>query len=212
MVPLNEVEDKNIDIKIKINAPKKTNYFWVTILLFGSGIFSYGLSATESISKACVSYETNKKMFKLNNVIVLGKTCNVKIDILTLQGENLPFRVKILSKDFDSGNGIRDKEVVEILGEQLVFDLAIPEKLWKDRLTLKEFNLKGKLTLKTGTFPVEFSVVGKQKNGELSNVLAGTYKGKFTSFGMEPPSVGPGGFVSDVSDDLILKFSLEIIK
>lgn len=165
------------------------------------------LFAEKIAERSCVSYETTKEMFKFNDVSVVGKTCKVKIEKTSSGKNSLNFKVSFSSKDLDSGSGIRDSEVAELLGETVVYNLEVPMDIWKNRSGVKNFTLKGKLKLKTGEFPVAFSV---SKKGEKDQTFVGVYKGKFTDFGMEPPRVGPGGFISDVGESLTLRFEIDL--
>lgn len=166
--------------------------------------FSQGIS-----HNTCVSYETSKEMFKLKQVSVIGRTCRVSIRILPKTDKFIPIEVLFDSKDLESGSSPRDKEVVKILGDRLLYKLNIPTALWEQRKAQKQFSIQGNLLLKTGEYSVAFTV---SKQNVDDSKFSGIYKGKFSDFGMQPPRVGPGGFVSDVSEDLTLRFDIDLIE
>lgn len=155
----------------------------------------------------CVAYSTEKTMFLMKDVRVVGKNCDIEA---SMQGGSITIKVPL--NKFDSGDSRRDEHVAEILKGDIRDHLLFVSDPVISLAKAKEGDLiaiKGKLTIGNEEFPIETNgvVVG---NGDNRSV-AGSIKTAFANFGMEPPTVA-GGIVADVHEGLNLHYRIVLSK
>jgi len=156
----------------------------------------------------CVAWKTKKTLFLMNSLEPVGTNCQIKIE-LEKEGNSSRVRVLVPVSGFDSGEPERDLHVQEILKAKdfpnIVFQSdALDPKEWK---TGEPKELRGKLSVAGKEVPINLTV-SKDKEG---NAAQGYLIAKFTTFGIEPPSVAMG-VVAKVQDYLELHFRVQIPK
>lgn len=171
-------------------------FCWIQMAHAEESIFQEG--------EHCLAYRTVKKMFFLADVDVVGKSCQVKAQSRSID-EQIQFEFEVPVRSLDSDNGQRDEHVVEILKGYQHFHLRFrsqwmsPE-AWKNAIQHKEAILAGELEVRGKTFPVDFPLRFVPRSGHIQ--IEGKLVTRFSAFQIEVPTVGPGGMIADVSDDL----------
>lgn len=175
------------------------------------------------------AYQTRKGMFfGLRDVTVTGRTEDVSARILWQNGPQEPgaprvspspfhVEVDIETGSFDSGNGSRDRHVVEILGapEHTSIRFTSDPMFGRDFASDIERGagrLTGQLNIAGRQVPVEFDLrfarEDVQDGGEV--LVEGQMQTTFSALGVEVPSVGPGGLIAAPTDDLALFVRLQL--
>lgn len=172
-------------------------------LIAASAIFARGASKVIPANKHCVAYTTDKTMFFMANVSVVGMNCDISSQ---LDSAGLTINVPI--KSFDSDSSGRDDHVAEILrvkqSPDLVFEVP-GMTAGKIRQGLKNGSMEIQGTLKVGNkkYPVTSTAVfvdGKSASGVI--------KTSYSHFDIETPNVGPGGMIADLKDEIYLHYNI----
>ena len=177
-------------------------------------LYLSGTYAQESVFKSndhCLAYRTPKKMFFFTKVVVIGKSCEVQARVEKKE-QQVRFIVSVPVDSFDSDNSFRDGQVQEILKVEKHPEVRF-ESVWMTSLQIKNSlksgkeNLRGKLKLAGRTYPVSFTLNLTLVAGKLR--IFGHLKTNYSALDIEPPVVGPGGFIANVQDNLELLVQLQ---
>lgn len=159
----------------------------------------------------CVAYKTEKKMFLIRNVTVIGKNCDVSAQVIPQVDGQFAIEMNVPAGGFRSGEPERDKDVAKVLKadkeSNIVFrSNPMTADEWKEKIQGGGFPLKGELEIGNEKFPVEAQVkIAKvDENFEADGVI----KTKFKDFKMEPPKL-VGGIMASVKQDLELHFHIQ---
>ena len=160
----------------------------------------------------CVAYRTMKEMFWAFDVQVVGKSCAVTAALVSSpEGDRIVALVPVDS--LDSNNGLRDDHVTEILGGEAHPDLRfrshpIDLAVLRAELPSGSFEVAGTLAIAdreyTVTFPLELSEHGGR------HFVFGALETTFGALGVEIPTVGPGGMISEPGEDVEILLHLEL--
>lgn len=146
-------------------------------------------------SQRCVGYRTIKGMLWFADAEVVGTACGAPIAIAQ-EAHGRTLRVTLPTR-FDSGNGRRDAHVAELLGSELAYEAAMPE---RPAAELPEtIELAGTLVVQGRRVPLPVAL-RRLSGGDYGFSVSTT----FSALGVDVPPVGPGGMVARPRDDLTL--------
>lgn len=157
----------------------------------------------------CVAWKTNKTLALVKRATAVGTSCKVSVTAIK-KGDKLGAEVAVPIASFDSKEKQRDAEVLKILEASkqpnVIFKTALlTEADWKKMLAKGSGPVKGTLYIGKRPYPMSALVKVNQAGGAV--VVSGKIVTKFTSLGIKPPVVGPGGSIAKVDDYLELHFS-----
>ena len=160
----------------------------------------------------CLAYQTEEKILLVFDLVVVGKTCEVSARVKR-EGDNTRFVVSFPIRSLDSGIGMRDEDVREILSVEsqpeirFVSDFLSWEQI-SSALTQGTTKLAGVLEVAEKSYKILFPLkLSKQQSGEW--LVTGKLVTSFTEFGLELPAV-LGGVVADTLDYLELLVHLRL--
>ena len=153
----------------------------------------------------CLAYQTEEKILLVFDLVVVGKTCEVSARVKR-EGDNTWFVVSFPIRSLDSGIGMRDEDVMEILSFESQPDIRfvsdfIPWQQISTALTQGTTKLAGVLEVAGKSYKVLFPLKLSKQSGEW--LVTGKLVTSFTEFGLELPAV-LGGVVADTRDYLEL--------
>lgn len=156
----------------------------------------------------CVAYKV--KMRSLFSSKVVGKNCDVSVQLLPAVGGDYQIEVNVPISGFDSDDKERDKDVREILKEAEQSDIVFRSKTmteteWREAIKKPSFVLEGELSIAGKSFPLTAPVeISKAEDGIEAD---GVITVPFSRFDLQPPKVG-GGLFARAESDLELHFHL----
>lgn len=181
-----------------------------SLVLAGSFVTESDIQAAGVLGAGthCVAWKTKKTLGLVKRVEPVGKSCQATVKAVK-QGGKLGAEMSVPIRSFSSGDKDRDKEVPKILKANvqpnIEFKTALlSEAEWKKMLSAGSGTVKG--TLKVGGKSVAMNVNAKLRKGGNKEVY-GQITTKFTTLGIKPPEVGPGGSIAKVDDYLELHFN-----
>ena len=153
----------------------------------------------------CLAYQTEETILLVFDLVVVGKTCEISARVKR-EGENTRFVVSFPIRSLDSGIGMRDEDVMEILSFESHPDIRfvsdfIPWQQISTALTQGTAQLAGVLEVAGKSYKVLFPLKLSKQSGEW--LVTGKLVTSFTEFGLELPAV-LGGVVADTRDYLEL--------
>ena len=171
------------------------------------GLGTQHLEAEEIFQQGdhCLAYQTEETILMFIDSVVIGKTCEISARI-DREGENTRFVVSFPIHSLDTGIGMRDEDVMEILSVESQPDIRfvsafIPLEQMSTALTQGTAQLAGVLEVAGKSYKVLFPLKLSKQSGEW--LVTGKLVTSFTEFGLELPSV-LGGVVADTRDYLEL--------
>ena len=177
------------------------------IFLYFLWMGSHNLNAEVIFQKNdhCLAYQTEETIFLLINSIVVGKTCEISIQVEREAG-NIRFVVSFPIRSLDSGLEMRDDDVIDMLTFESNNDIRfvsdfLTEEQISAALTLGKANLWGMLEIRGKFFKVMFPLKISENSGKW--LVTGNLVSSITKFGLEIPSV-LGGVIADTRDHLEL--------
>ena len=177
------------------------------IFLYFLWMGSHNLNAEVIFQKNdhCLAYQTEETIFLLINSIVVGKTCEISIQV-EREARNTRFVVSFPIRSLDSGLEIRDDDVTDMLTFESNNDIRfvsdfLTEEQISAALTLGKANLWGMLEIRGKFFKVMFPLKISENSGKW--LVTGNLVSSITKFGLEIPSV-LGGVIADTRDHLVL--------
>lgn len=159
----------------------------------------------------CVAWRTQKTMAMVSKQEVIGRSCNVSVSASKTADGKLMATIQVPIASFNSQEKDRDKEVLKILqaSKQPVLQfstLPLTAAQWQTMLSNGQGAVRGELLIGGKKYPLN-SVAKVRKNGNKIEVY-GYVRTSFSSLGMAPPVVGPGGSIAKVADYLELHYHL----
>lgn len=157
----------------------------------------------------CVAWKTNKTLALVKRATAVGTSCQVTVKAIK-KGDKYGAEVSVPIASFDSQEKKRDQEVLKILDAvkqpNVIFKTAmLTEADWKRMVGKGSGPVKG--TLYIGKRPYPMSALVKVNQVGSDTIVSGKIVTKFTSLGIAPPMVGPGGSIAKVDDYVELHFS-----
>lgn len=185
----------------------------LTITCLGLNVQQPGYSTERNIIKPgqnCVAYKTHKTLAMVAESQIIGMNCNVSVKALKTSNGLYSAEIQIPISGFDSKEKSRDKEVAKILKANINPNLIIkvtplPATTWKSMLSTGSGTVHGQLYIGNAPQPVS-ATIHLAKSGNHLEVY-GSIISKFSSFGIKPPEVGPGGMIAKAADYLELHFN-----
>ena len=159
----------------------------------------------------CLAYQTEETILLFVDSVVVGKTCEISARVKR-EGDNTRFVVSFPVRSLDSGIGMRDEDVTEILSVESHPDIRFVS----DFLTGEQVNaafsqdttkLAGVLEVGGKSYKVLFPLKLSEQSG--SWLITGKLVTSFSEFGLELPAV-LGGVVADTRDYLELLVHLRL--
>ena len=149
----------------------------------------------------CLAYQTEETILMFIDSVVIGKTCEVSARV-DREGDSTRFVVSFPIRSLDSGIGMRDEDVMEILSVESHPDIRfvsdfIPWQQISTALTQGTTKLAGVLEVAGKSYKVLFPLKLSKESGEW--LVTGKLVTSFTEFGLELPAV-LGGVVADTRD------------
>ena len=177
------------------------------LIVYFLGLGTPHLDAEEIFHQGdhCLAYQTEETILMFIDSVVIGKTCEVSARVNS-KGENTRFVVNFPIRSLDSGIGMRDEDVMEILSFESQPDIRfvsdfIPWQQISTALTNGTTKLAGVLEVAGKSYKVLFPLKLSKESGEW--LVTGKLVTSFTEFGLELPAV-LGGVVADTRDYLEL--------
>ena len=179
------------------------------MLMVGVSGISFGATPEDvETASQCVAYRTEKTMFFLFDVGVTGWNCSVDTQVFKDSNRELWWlEISIPVEGFDSGSGLRDEHVAEILGGRerkalILRSSPVPSKWYQAILEGEARTMAGELIFHDHSQQVRV-LVWREKDNAIMRIhtrLTATFSG----LGLHVPSVGPGGMIADLEDQLEL--------
>ena len=153
----------------------------------------------------CLAYQTEETILLVFDLVVVGKTCEISARVKR-EGENTRFVVSFPIRSLDSGIGMRDEDVNDILSVESQPDIRFVSDFltWqqiRSALTQGTTKLAGVLEVAGKSHKVLFPLKLSKQSGKW--LVTGKLVTSFTEFGLELPAV-LGGVVADTRDYLEL--------
>ena len=153
----------------------------------------------------CLAYQTEETILLVFDLVVVGKTCEISARVKR-EGENTRFVVSFPIRSLDSGIGMRDEDVSEILSVESQPDIRFVSDFltWqqiRSALTQGTTKLAGVLEVAGKSHKVLFPLILSKQSGKW--LVTGKLVTSFTDFGLELPNV-LWGVVADYPDYLEL--------
>lgn len=182
---------------------------FVGALAFSSMPETQAVSAVVPAGKHCVAWKTKKTLGLVKRVEPVGMSCSATIKAVKA-GANLSAEVTVPIASFDSGEKKRDSEVLKILQANVAPNLVyqvdpLPAATWQAMLKNGSGPVRGTLSIAGKTYPLSTTAKVRKSGGNIE--VYGTIITKFSSLGIKPPMVGPGGSIAKVDDYLELHFN-----
>ena len=177
------------------------------LFVYFLGLGTQNLEAEEIFQQEdhCLAYQTEETILMFIDSVVIGKTCEVSARV-DREGENTRFVVNFPISSLDSGIGMRDEDVREILSVESQPEIRFVSDFLKREyvstaLTQGTAKLAGVLEVAGKSYKVMFPLKLSKQSGEW--LVTGKLVTSFTEFGLELPAV-LGGIVADTRDYLEL--------
>ena len=183
------------------------------LFVYFLGLGTQHLEAEEIFQQGdhCLAYKTEETILLFVDSVVVGKTCETSAR-LESEGENTRFVVSFPIRSLDSGVGMRDEDVFEILSVEshpiirFVSDFVTGEQV-VEALIQGTTTLSGVLEVGGKPYKVLFPLKLSEQSG--SWLITGKLVTSFSEFGLELPAV-LGGVVADTRDYLELLVYLRL--
>ena len=177
------------------------------LFVYFLGLGTQHLEAVEIFQQGdhCLAYQTEETILLFIDSVVVGKTCEISAR-LKREGENTRLDVSFPIRSLDSGVGMRDDDVMEILSVESHPDIRfvsdfLSEKQVDAALTQGKTNLTGILEVAGKSYKVQFPLKFSKQSGTW--LVTGKLVTSFSEFGLKLPAV-LGGVVADTRDYLEL--------
>jgi len=153
----------------------------------------------------CLAYQTEETILLAFDLVVIGKTCEISARVKR-EGENTSFVVSFPIRSLDSGIGMRDEDVREILLVESQSDIRfvsdfLPWQQIRSALTQGTTKLAGVLEVAGKSHKVLFPLKLSKQSGKW--LVTGKLVTSFSEFGLDLPAV-LWGVVADYPDYLEL--------
>ena len=153
----------------------------------------------------CLAYQTEETILLVFDLVVVGKTCEISARVKR-EGENTRFVVSFPIRSLDSGIGMRDEDVSEILSVESQPDIRFVSDFltWqqiRSALTQGTTKLAGVIEVAGKSYKVLFPLKLSKQSGKW--LVTGKLVTSFTDFGLELPAI-LWGVVADYPDYLEL--------
>ena len=153
----------------------------------------------------CLAYQTEETILLVFDLVVVGKTCEISARVKR-EGENTRFVVSFPIRSLDSGIGMRDEDVSEILSVESQPDIRFVSDFltWqqiRSALTQGTTKLAGVLEVAGKSHKVLFPLILSRQSGKW--LVTGKLVTSFTDLGLELPAI-LWGVVADYPDYLEL--------
>ena len=177
------------------------------LFVYFLGLGTQHLEAEEIFQQGdhCLAYQTEETILLFVDSVVVGKTCEISARVKR-EGENTRFVVSFPIRSLDSGVGMRDEDVTEILSVESHPDIRFVSDFltWqqiRSALTQGTTKLAGVLEVAGKSHKVLFPLKLSKQSGKW--LVTGKLVTSFTDFGLELPAV-LWGVVADYPDYLEL--------
>ena len=163
------------------------------IFVYFLGLGTQHLDAEEIFQQGdhCLSYQTEETILLFVDSVVVGKTCEISAHVAR-EGENTRFVVSFPIRSLDSGVGMRDEDVTEILSVEsnpdirFVSDFLTGEQV-SAALTQGSTKLAGMLEVAGKSNKVLVPLKLSEQSGTW--LVTGKLVTSLTEFGLELPAV-----------------------
>ena len=177
------------------------------LFVYFLGLGTQHLEAEEIFQQGdhCLAYQTEETILWFVDSVVVGKTCEISTRVKR-EDENTRFVVSFPIRSLDSGVGMRDEDVTEILSVEshpdirFVSDFLTGEQVGT-ALTQGTTKLAGVLEVAGKSYKVLFPLKLSEQSGAW--LVTGKLVTSLSEFGLELPAV-LGGVVADTRDYLEL--------
>ena len=183
------------------------------LFVYFLGLGTQHLEAEEIFQQGdhCLAYQTEETILMFIDSVVIGKTCEISARI-DREGENTRFVVSFPIHSLDTGIGMRDEDVMEILSVESQPDIRfvsdfLPWQQIRSALTQGTTKLAGMLEIAGKSHKVLFPLKLSEHSGVW--LVTGKLVTSFSEFGLVLPAV-LGGLVADIRDYLELLVHLRI--
>ena len=179
----------------------------IVIFVYFLGLGTQHLDAEEIFQQGdhCLAYQTEETILLFLNSVVVGKTCEISARMES-KGQNIRFFVSFPISSLDSGVGMRNEDVMEILSAEshpdilFVSDFLTGEQIGA-ALTQGTTKLGGVLEMAGKSYKVLFPLKLSEQSGAW--LVTGKLVTSLSEFGLELPTM-LGGVVADTRDYLEL--------
>ncbi len=188
----------------------KTLFLSAGFFIFGFIQFSFSQSGDDwKLGTNSAGYLTFKNTLVEKHLKVKGVNSGIAVEKEEGVGGGRILVVRIPVKSFDSGSPGREDYVAKVLGgtkfPEMVFrSKARTKSEWKDLLKSPKFSIAGELTVSGKPYSLAFECRIDAK----TETVRGVHVGNYGAFGLQAPSVGPGGVIAKAEDYLELHVAL----
>ncbi len=177
------------------------------IFVYFLGLGTQHLDAEEIFQQGdhCLAYQTEETILLFVDSVVVGKTCKISARVKR-EGENTRFVLSFPIRSLDSGVGMRDEDVTEILSVESHPDIRfvsdfLTEEQVDTAFTQGTTKLAGVLEVAGKSYKVLFPLKLSEQSGAW--LVTGKLVTSLSEFGLELPTM-LGGVVADTRDYLEL--------
>lgn len=179
----------------------------ISILLSSAFAFATPLSLLDE-GTHCVAYKTMKTVMLVSSSPVIGKNCDISVQVLPEVGGLYHIEVNIPIKGFQSGDTTRDEDVSQTLKADVRPEMTFKSKAmtadqWRALFKKGDFDIDGELTIGDKTFPLKLASHYEEKPE--TPEIDGIAKVHFQDFDIKPPKVFLG-IVAKSKTDLELHY------
>lgn len=179
--------------------------FVITLSFASEFVFSASLLPS---GEHCVAYRAKKTLFLVNNVYVVGRSCEVAVQVIPELDSRYRIEMSLPITSLKSGEVKRDQDVADLLKSKDEPELAfvsesLPQKEWQELAKKGKFVLKGALKIGGNSYPIQSEVILSE--GSQGVEFDGVAKTTFKDLNLKPPSLWLGLFAK-VRNDLELHF------
>jgi polyisoprenoid-binding protein YceI len=164
-------------------------------------------------SDHCLAYRATKRVALVRTVEVVGRNCEPRAWVRWTAAGEANIEVDAAVRGFRSGNGRRDRHVAEILDADRHPEVRfragpLSEPQVRRLLAGEAVRVDGTLEMGGRSRAVTFSL-RTVREAEHATIRAEAQT-SFSALGIEVPKVGPGGFVADAHDAVMLLAHLRL--
>ena len=187
-----------------------------SLFLGGAVVLAIGLAPADSAGPVlksgsnCVAYKTSKTLAIISSSDIVGTNCNVAVKAVKTSNGELGAEITVPISAFNSHEPDRDVAVAKLLksGPQpnlIIRTESMTAAEWLAMLKRGSGTVKGQMQFGGSSYPVSTNAKVRKSGNQVE--VSGIIVTKFSSFGIKPPVVGPGGIIAKAPDHLELHYN-----
>jgi hypothetical protein len=179
-------------------------------LLFAGAVFASAHLSLLEEGTHCVAYRAENTVMLVSSSAVVGKNCDISVQVLPEVGGLYYIEVIIPLHGFQSGKADRDEDVMKTLKSDVKPELTFKTKSmtadkWRALFAKTDFDIEGDLTIGDKSYPLKLA--SHYQEGPENAEVDGIARVRFQDFDLSPPKVF-FGLGAKSKSDLELHFHL----